>query len=234
MKFNLRVFWIFLPMFWALSDAKPCRADDWPLPVRIFYIPSGAMEPTLQVGDRMLVDMRVYDSHTPQNGEVAIFKAPTAALLNSPLASTDIDFVKRVVGTPGDVVTVVNRQLFRNGAPVREPYTRWAEPNLAVEAEMPRYSYDMKVVAGTVYSREYLGPDEPGPWARNNVIISHKDQKTVSAAKAGAVPPNQFLMLGDHRNNSNDSHIWGFAPRQSFVGRALFVFWPLHHLKMMP
>lgn len=234
MKLNIRVLLFGLLALWALSGAKTCRADDWPLPVRVYYIPARSMEPTLQVNDRLLVDMRAYDSRAPQNGEIALFKAPAAAL-GSRYAGADVDFVKRVAGVPGQRVEMVKGRLKVDGALVSEPYAKWqieSDGVLPSESESD-YRYDMKIVGGVIYSRDYLA-DEPGLWTRSNLTVAAKEQARINAAKSEAIPANQFLMLGDYRANSNDSHLWGFAPRKSFVGRALFVFWPLSHLKMLP
>lgn len=188
----------------------------------------------MRVGDRMLVDLRVYDSRAPRNGELAIFKAPAAALLDSGSSNLDVDFIKRVVGVPKDVVTIVNRQLFRNGVRVAEPYCKWDEEPTALYLGWPPYSYDMKIVGGAVYSREYLdsAAREVGPWMRNG--IEQADQNAITSAKPGAVPANCYLVLGHHRSNSNDSHVFGFVDRRAFRGRAMFVFWPLSNAKLLP
>jgi hypothetical protein len=66
----------------------------------------------------------------------------------------------------------------------------------------------------------------PGPWCANHIQAPGSEQQRISSAPAEAVPQDKFLMLGDHRNNSNDSHVWGFVPRANIVGKAVCVFWP--------
>ncbi len=208
-----------------------------PFILQAFFIPSGSMEDTLRVGDRLLVSKMVYRLQEPVFQDVIVFKAPPAALLNSN-PGEDIDFIKRCIGTPGDTVFMVNRQITRNGKKVLEIYTKWSDPasslgltgapdeGLLGGMAMPRYSYDMKIVGDAVYSREYLDSEgrEPGPWKRNGV--EQPDQDAITNAPNGKVPPGQYLFMGDHRNNSNDGHVWGFAPRANIVGKAICVFWP--------
>jgi signal peptidase I len=205
-----------------------------PFILQAFFIPSGSMEDTLRINDRLLVSKLVYRLKAPAFQDVIVFKAPRAALLNQN-ADEDIDFIKRCMGTPGDTVYMVNRQVFRNGQKIPEVYTKWSEPRATLDrtgapdegaAGAPRYSYDMKIVGEAVYSREYTSPTEPGYWSKNGVIVAQADQASITAAKPGKVPKGYYLFLGDHRNNSNDGHVWGFAPRENIVGKAICVFWP--------
>ncbi|RYZ77720.1 MAG: signal peptidase I [Proteobacteria bacterium] len=194
----------------------------WPLPVRAYYIPAGSMEDTLRVNDRLIADIAVYRFREPKNGEIVVFKAPQAALTNQKIPG-DVDFIKRVIGTPGQTVEIKKGKLFVNGKAVTEPYAKWDAP----------YFYDLKIVAGKVYSREYSGPNEAGLWLRNSMPESNEKQDAISQSKSGVVPPGNYLMLGDYRSNSNDSHVWGFATRSAIEARALYVFWPLSHQKSL-
>ena len=204
-----------------------------PFILQAFFIPSGSMEDTLLVGDRLLVSKLIYRMKNPTAGDVVVFRAPPAALLNSN-SPPDTDFIKRCIGTPGQEVHMINRQVFRDGQKVTENYTKWSDPASAMgstpdEGVSPNsvgYSYDMKIVGDAVYSREYLAPNVPGPWAQNNVVVPAADQDTITNAPNGKVPAGKYLFLGDHRNNSNDGHVWGFAPRENIIGKAICVFWP--------
>ncbi len=207
-----------------------------PFILQAFFIPSGSMEDTLRIGDRLLVSKLVYRMKAPAFQDVIVFKAPPAALMTNPDPNEDVDFIKRCMGTPGDTVYVVNRRVYRNGAKVDEPYTKWNElspsisngsapDELASNLEgIGRVSYDMKIVGGAVYSREYDTSGRPGDWSKNQVRV--EEQQEITDAKPGKVPPGQYLFLGDHRSNSNDGHVWGFAPRGNIVGKAICVFWP--------
>ncbi|HEX9997560.1 MAG TPA: signal peptidase I [Abditibacterium sp.] len=207
-----------------------------PFILQAFFIPSGSMEDTLRIGDRLLVSKMVYRLKEPAFQDVIVFKAPPAALLNQN-QTENIDFIKRCVGIPGDTVYMVDRQIYRNGKKVPEVYTKWSDPASSIGltgspdegglvSGAPRYSYDMKIVDQAVYSREYIGPNEPGAWSRNGVIVPEADQSKITNAPPGKVPAGNYLFLGDHRNNSNDGHVWGFAPRSAVVGKAICVFWP--------
>ncbi len=185
-----------------------------PFLLQAFYIPSGSMEDTLRVSDRLLVSKLIYRMREPGFQDVVVFKAPDAS------GSGGEDFIKRCIGTPGHVVEIKNRRLYRDGKLINEPYPKWSP-----QPGAPIYSYDMKIVDGKVYSREYIDSGQPGQWVQAPRSYE-SDQARIDGAKAEAVPAGKLLMLGDHRNNSNDGHAWGFVPRENVVGKAIFVFWP--------
>ncbi len=196
-----------------------------PFIAQAYFIPTGSMENTLPPHDRILVSKWVYRVGDPKFRDVVVFEAPDAALLSSGSPRGTV-FVKRCIGVPGDVVEIRNRALFRNGVKVAEPYTRWTDGN---EARVGRFSYDLKIVGGAVYSRRYDGSGNPQEWTKNGIVVAQADQNRISSAPPAKVPAGMFLMLGDHRNASNDGHIWGFVPRQNVVGKAFSVFWPPRH-----
>lgn len=196
-----------------------------PFVVQAFYIPTGSMENTLPPGDRILASKWIYRVGDPKFRDVVVFEAPDAALLSSGQPRGTF-FVKRCIGTPGDVVEIRGRTLFRNGIRVAEPYTKWKDGD---ETLVGRFSYDLKIVGGAVYSRRYDFSGQAQPWTKNHVIVAQADQNRISSARAAKVPAGLFLMLGDHRNNSEDGHVWGFVPRQNVVGKAFGVFWPPRH-----
>ena len=183
-----------------------------PFILQAFFIPSGSMEDTLRISDRLLVSRLIYRMREPQFQDVVVFEAPEAAA-----QPPHTDFIKRCMGTPGDVVEMRNGKFYRKGQLVNEPYKLW---------DRPTSSYDMKIVEGAVYSRDYYDPDTPGKWSKNGLVVPDADQNLIDSAKPGKVPDGQLLMLGDHRSNSNDGHVWGFTPRANVVGKAICVFWP--------
>lgn len=136
------------------------------------YIPSESMTPTLQVGDRIVIEKLSYRFRSPQRGEIVVFSA-TSELRSQNLKD---DLIKRVIGLPGDTIRVQSGKLFLNSKRITEPYLQ----------ESPNYNY---------------GPT--------------------------VVPPNQYFVLGDNRNHSYDSHLWGFLPKQNLIGHAAFRFSPL-------
>ncbi|MEQ9623525.1 signal peptidase I [Coleofasciculus chthonoplastes] len=136
------------------------------------YIPSGSMEPTLQINDRLIIDKISYNFRQPQRGDIVVF-SPTDALKQQNFKDA---FIKRVIGLPGETVEVKGGRVYVNDQALREQYIE----------EEPEYSY--------------------GPVT---------------------VPEDNYLVLGDNRNNSYDSHYWGFVPRDKIIGRAIVRFWPL-------
>lgn len=141
------------------------------------YIPSGSMLPTLEIGDRLIVEKLSYYSHPPQRGDIIVFAPPPQ--LQEQGFEPDQAFIKRVIGLPGNTVEVKNGHVFIDRQLLTENYI----------AEAPNYPMSPMVV-----------------------------------------PPGQFFVMGDNRNNSNDSHIWGFLPRANIIGHACFRFWPLERL----
>lgn len=140
------------------------------------YVPSGSMEPTIQLGDHLIIDKISYDFTSPKRGDIVVFN-PTKTLQKDNFHDA---FIKRVIGLPGDKVQVSNGQVYINGLPIKENY---------IEAK-PDYNW--------------------GP-----VIV----------------PANSYLVLGDNRNDSFDSHYWGFVPRNKIIGRAIFFLWPLNRIR---
>lgn len=203
-----------------------------PFLLQAFYIPSGSMEDTLRyrpAGDRLLVAKWVYYLRGPQFGDVVVFQPPPKAR-----AASGDDYIKRCIGEPGDVITVQNRRYFRKArgtdavVELPEPYVKWS-PDLRL------YGYDMKIVGGKVYSREYLNFNAPGFWQEEGAVGRDSsdvpyppadNQGAIEAAQSQPIPEGFYLVLGDHRNNSVDGHAWGLVPRRSFVGKAMCVFWP--------
>jgi len=140
------------------------------------YIPSGSMEPTLQINDRLIIDKVSYDFISPQRGDIVVFN-PTKTLLYENYHEA---LIKRVIGLPEETVEVKNGLVYINGSPLKENY---------LEAK-PDYQW--------------------GP-----VIV----------------PKNSYLVLGDNRNNSYDSHYWGFVPHNKIIGRAIVRFYPLNRIE---
>lgn len=203
--------------------------------VEPFQIPSGSMKPTLEVGDFILVnkfaygirlpvlDMKVIPVNDPQRGDVMVFRYP-----NDPR----INYIKRVVGLPGDTVRYAGKQLIINGervplAPVR------LEKDDEVPAGHPLYSR-----AEAEIFNEKLGDVEH--------LIRQKSLSGAPAAKEWRVPEGHYFMVGDNRDNSNDSRywnseempreLWGMVPDNYIVGKAFAVWmhWPEPKFSNLP
>ena len=170
--------------------------------IRTFYIPSVSMVPTLQTGDVILVDEIAYRLRAPADGDVAVF--------DPPVYSGGNDFVKRVIGAPGDAIAITNGIVYRNGVALREPY----------ENEPPDYDlaisrYEIYVDGRPLDPRSAEVPPRP--------LWRAPDR----------VPEGYYFLLGDNRNYSDDSHVWGFVQRRRFVGPAFLVLWPLGRLRAL-
>jgi signal peptidase I len=192
-----------------------------PFLVQAFWIPSSSMQDTLRdvpTGDRLLVSKLVYRLREPRTGEIVVFRAPLAATQGTPTPAGS-EFIKRCIGAPGDVVYASYGKYYRNGKLLKEPYVKWSY-------QPPQY-YDLKVVDGRIYHREYYSRGRPTQWllegpAPQDLWQAAPDQDAIENAPPGPLPNGKFLMLGDHRDHSSDSHIWGFVPRENIVGKAMF------------
>jgi signal peptidase I len=178
---------------------------------RTYYIPSGSMLPTLQIHDVLLVDKFEYRFHRPHEGDVVVFPPPIP---------TPDDFIKRVIGLPGDTFQIRTGNVYVNGRALREPYV----------ADKP--GYEMEVRNYGIYVSYGTG------WTKLDPSSANVPPKSMWTAP-NRIPPHCYIMLGDNRNDSEDSHIWGFAqdggrfatgPRAGrpagFTGRAFLIFWP--------
>lgn len=157
------------------------------------------MVPTLQVADVLLVDELAYRLHAPGEANVAVFVPPV-----NPKGE---DYVKRVIGLPGDKIVISNGVVYRNGTALREPY----------ENEPP--SYDLAIRRYGIY----VDGTPLDPHAAN------VPPRTLWQAP-NRIPRGFYFLLGDNRNYSDDSHVWGFVPQARFVGRAFLILWPLGRL----
>lgn len=185
--------------------------------LRTYYIPSVSMVPTLQVGDVLLVDQIAYRLHPPQDGDVAVFVPP--------VYSQGDDFVKRVIGTPGDRIRIAGGVVYRNGAALSEPYLN----------QPPRY--DLSIERYGIYVNG-------SPLDARRADIPPKSMWQAP----DRVPNGFYFLLGDNRNYSDDSHVWGFAQtsgafaagplagrkvRAGFAGRAFAMVWPLRRVRII-
>jgi signal peptidase I len=159
--------------------------------VQAFKIPTGSMENNLLIGDHLLVNKFIFGP-TPlaigrallpvrpvRRGDIIVFKYPE---------EPDRDFIKRVIGLPGETVELRAKKVYINGQPIDEPYVHFLTPP----------SSDLQEVTSSDV-RERFGPV--------------------------TVPPHQYFVMGDNRDNSQDSRYWGFLPRDYIKGKALVIYW---------
>ena len=130
------------------------------------------MKPTLQPGNLLLINKLAYKWSEPKHGDIVVFHYQ---------GSRTEDYIKRLIGLPGDVVEVKSGVVYINGYGLTEPFI----------ADLPAYQ---------------------GSWT---------------------VPAGQVFVLGDNRNNSFDSHQWGFVPMEDIVGKAIFIYWPVESIRSL-
>ena len=187
-----------------------------------FKIPSGSMIPTLLVGDLILVNKfhygirlpvintRIIANNEPKRGDVMVFRYPV---------DTRVDYIKRVVGLPGDEVAYLNQKLTINGQPVETV----AEGDYYDDDSM-RYAPKFAEQLGAVKHRILVDPKRMAYYGPDPKTFPHADACRYSAEGVVCkVPAGHYFMMGDNRDNSQDSRFWGFVPDQNIVGKAFLV-----------
>lgn len=182
-----------------------------------FQIPSGSMIPTLEVGDFILVNKYTYglrlpvigtkvvSMNEPQRGDVMVFKEPM---------NPNVNFIKRVVGMPGDKVVYRHKTLFVNEKEVPKAFVAELQNENEFEPRLGRaliYRIYEETLNGVTHQiRQDLDLNNPLPQTE------------------WTVPEEQYFMIGDNRDRSNDSRYWGFVPEANIVGKAVYIWmhWP--------
>ncbi|MFN0164523.1 MAG: signal peptidase I [Burkholderiales bacterium] len=186
--------------------------------VEPFKIPSGSMIPTLLIGDFILVNKFTYgirlpvinkkiiEVGSPQRGDVMVFRYPP---------DPSVDYIKRVVGIPGDRVAYQNKRLTVNGVEVP---TR-SEPDF-LHRDRAAYSSQFAETAGSRTYRVLNDADAPAYIMSAEAFPQRDNCLYNNAGVICTVPPGHFFLMGDNRDNSLDSRFWGFVPEENIVGRA--------------
>lgn len=165
--------------------------------IQAFRIPSGSMEKTLLVGDFLFVNKFIYGAHVPftdlslpavrapRRGDIIVFKYPE---------SPNKDFIKRVIGTPGDRLEIRDKVVYINDHPLDERYVRFLDNRIR-----PRSFNQPAITPPGAGNKDNFGPI--------------------------TVPPGKLFMMGDNRDNSDDSRFWGFLDQDLIKGKAIFIYW---------
>ena len=170
--------WYFYVLIWLLSGFiyQPISASAIKSNIiQAYKIPSGAMAPTIELGDFILVKKKAFFNPYVNRGDIIIFPCPK---------DPSVDFIKRVVGLGGETIEIRDKQVFINGQLIAESY--------AIHT-------DARTIPGTAMPRDNFGPVE--------------------------IPHGFFFVMGDNRDNSNDSRFWGFVGQKSVSGRAFLTYW---------
>jgi signal peptidase I len=194
-----------------------------------FKIPSGSMIPTLLVGDLILVNKFTYgvrlpvintkvtQGNAPQRGDVMVFRYPP---------KPSLDYIKRVVGVPGDTVAYLNKRLSINGQAVPTQ----ALPEFFDEDAM-RYFKQFEEKLGDQSHRLLNDDDRPAFVPGADQFEGRADCAYTIEGVTCKVPEGHYFMMGDNRDNSLDSRYWGFVPEKNIVGKAFFVWMNFGNLK---
>jgi signal peptidase I len=189
--------------------------------VEPFRIPSGSMLPTLFIGDFILVNKfstgirlpvvnwKVIDVAPPRRGDVLVFRYPK---------DPSVDFIKRLVGLPGDQIRYANKQLSINGVPVQT--TPMAD---FVNRERYQVTHQFSEQLGEREHRILIDPDAPDMPPFLEQFPNRQNCSYTAESVTCTVPPGHYFMMGDNRDNSQDSRVWGFVPDENIVGRAFYI-----------
>jgi signal peptidase I len=195
-----------------------------------FKIPSSSMVPTLLVGDLILVNKFTYgirlpvlnkkivQINDPQRGDVMVFKYPM---------DMSQDYIKRVIGVPGDKITYENKRLTVNGVEVK--YTP-LDDYLSDE----RMAYNKQFEENLTGVSHRILNDEAKPTYTRESVFPFAQSENCQYRYEGftcVVPAGNYFMMGDNRDNSLDSRYWGFVPDKNIVGKAFFVWMNLGNLR---
>lgn len=171
-----------------------------------FRIPSGSMMPTLLIGDFILVNKFTYgiripvinkkiiDISEPQRGDAVVFRYPK---------NPSVDYIKRLIGLPGDHIRYIDKQLYVNDQPIK--YVSLGR-------------YEGMGQGKSMTGAELLQEDLLG--VKHKILINHRAPNIKGTF---IVPQGHYFMMGDNRDNSNDSRYWGTVPEENLVGKAFFI-----------
>jgi signal peptidase I len=175
--------------------------------VQAFKIPSGSMLETLQIGDHLLVNKFLYGLKMPFTDKIMVQvsdpKFQDVIVFEYP-EDPDKDFIKRIIGLPGDTIEIKDKEVYRNGEKLTEPYIQ--------HVESQDYPSLENVLHRSIPQDEYFKVKDPHLFKRDNMPPI-------------TVPADHYFVMGDNRDSSHDSRWWGFVGRSAIKGKAFILYW---------
>jgi signal peptidase I len=228
-----------------------------PFGIQAFSIPSGSMEDTLLINDFIVANKAIFRYSPPKHGEIVVFRPPAHACASNQIDSDGqpkVDFIKRCIGTPGDVIEIRSGTLYRNGKPVQEPFRKGSNefdwklvfydgpyepwkgkyiPVILGLEGMANYNVPIAeaFAVGSISANAPRPPTEPPAVREFKQFhdLSKEERERIdylATAPAAKIPARHFLMMGDNRPGSFDGRAWGLVPEQDVIGRSEFIWWP--------
>lgn len=215
-----------------------------------FQIPTGSMVPTNMVGDFIGLNKLVYRYTDPKRGDIVVFRPPVEAVESKDIEpdgkTVKVDFVKRLIGLPGDKIELHNGHVYVNDKPLWEPYKQYTfssdnvnfrlltgaeadgDLNQRVNWKLVKYKGEIIPLSYTEFDANMVGH---GYFVAPKYVLSdEREWPIVKALPAEKIPDGYYLFMGDNRNGSFDGRAWGLVPRSSIIGRAEFVWLPFPRL----
>jgi len=221
-----------------------------PFGIQAFLIPSGSMWPTLYVNDFIVANKAIYRYTDPKHGDVVVFRPPVEATFQNQRdenGDVKVDFIKRLIGTPGDVIELRNGVLYRNGRIAPDPSKHYSLTSDNVNyQEEPEDQVRQSVLAsfkfikwhGQTIPCNYTaseansstdGPGNPPCYqVAPKYVIGPADQAAALKAPPAPIPPGYYFFMGDNRNNSFDGRGWGLVKRDAIIGPGEYIWLPLN------
>jgi signal peptidase I len=231
-----------------------------PFALQTFRIPSGSMWPTLHVYDYIVANKAIYRYSDPKFGDIVVFRPPVEATLNHPEqvdanGEVKVDFIKRLIGLPGDTIEIRDGVLFRNGEAVVDKYKHMSagihtgpggesdefreltpeevKSSTPTSFKFVEYNHQLWPLNYTVY-------DTNSPNVRGNASEINRPYQVATRYEISdpavaqhmvdlppaKIPPGYYFMMGDNRNGSFDGRAWGLVPREAIIGRSEFIWLP--------